>query len=163
MNERFASFLHHALRYRLDEGRGLVVAASRERVGYGLVSVTVDLQPRRGSAVQLNSVEDRAGQPAAQHVGKQGVVAEPSALLIQGGDEHVIVLEPLEALPWPSARPVSASHNGPQSRASSDVARRKSFTAAGRLTEDLVDEVVEDVAVRAVEPRDEDGRGPCSP
>ena len=110
-------------------------------------------RPRRGAR--------RAGAP--QHVGEQVVVAVPAAAGRRAGRGTGSAARATRASPCRPVRPVTASHSGPVSRSRMEVSSRKSRTSSGWRSQDLLDEVVDDVPVVAGEPGDEPATGRRGP
>lgn len=69
-------------------------------------------------------------QAGAEQVREQVVIAPTAAHLVQRHEEQVGPLDRLQH-PLPSARPVTASHNAPDSRSSTEVSNRNPRTDSG--------------------------------
>ena len=98
----------------------------------------------------------RAGAPAARR--RTGGGSGTSAAGRPGAPRTGCAVRGTPASACPPVVAVTASQSGPLSRSRIEVLSRKSRTSAGCLAEDLVDEVVDDVAVVAGEPGDEPRR-----
>jgi hypothetical protein len=138
-------------------GRPIGVAGGQGMVD-GVVAQPVLLTPAGCSPVQLGHPL-RVGLPEAglQQVGEQVVVAPPAALLVQGDQEQVGPLNPLQQL----LAVVAATHCVTQ-RARQPLQHRglqqELNNVVGLAGQDLLGQVVEDEAVAAAEGGDEAGR-----
>ena len=61
------------------------------------------------------------------------------------------------SITWPPVRPVTASHSSPDSRSRIEVSSKNPRTSLGLELQHLLGQIVEDVAVAAVERRHEAG------
>ena len=95
-------------------------------------------------------------QARPQDVGEQVVVAIPLTPVVER-DEEQVPRSSASSVALPPPWPVTASHSGPLSRARIEVCSRKLRTSLGLPLQDLLDEVVDDVAVVAGEAGDEAG------
>ena len=77
-------------------------------------------------------------QAGAQQVGEQVVVAPPPALLVQRDQEQVGRARPTPAAAGRPARPITASHSGPDSRSRTDVSSRNARSSGGLPLEHLL-------------------------
>ena len=119
--------------------------------------VAVLLVPRAGPAVQLGRLAgELVEEPGLQHVGEEVVVAVPPSLVVERHQEEVVAVERLQHRPavGPARDGVGqrsgqpGQHGGPEEEVADLL---------GLPVHDLLDEVVDDVAVVPGEPVDEPG------
>jgi hypothetical protein len=83
----------------LDQAGRTLVVRGGERVPDRLGKVSVVLVPAGGQKVQLvRKFGAFAPEAAAQEVGEEVMVTVPSPLVVQGDDEEVVPLQPLQHL-----------------------------------------------------------------
>jgi hypothetical protein len=144
---------------RGDEGDGPCGVAGGERVADRPAQRSGPLLPQAGTLVQAgDDPRVRPRELVEQHLPEQPVVAVPKALAVQRHDEQVVALQPLDDL----GRVARACHRAAQGRGElgEDRGACKEAPDGCRLRrEDLLTEVVGDVAVPAPEGADEAGRG----
>ena len=139
-------------RLQLDQvGRPLDVARG-ERVPDRLRGLAVRLPPGARTAMELGHVVGMlVEQPGPEQVGEQVVIAVPAAPVVERDEEQVGPLERLE-----HRRPAGPAGDRVAQRAGEPVEDRRSGAGSpaigvGLPLEDLVGEVVDDVAVVARE------------
>ncbi len=150
-------------RLRLDQVRGALHVPRGERVPDRLRRLAVCLPPGAGAAVQLGHVVGMLVEQAGpEQVGEQVVVAVPAPPVVERDEEQVGALERLE-----HRRPARAAGDRVAQRAGEPVEdggpEEEVPDGVGLALEDLVGEVVDDVAVVARERRDERGDILASP
>ena len=114
------------------------------------------LVPVARPAVQLGDdarAARRAGAPAARR--RRGGGSGTTGGWSSSGTRNRLPRSSASSIALPPPCPVTASHSGPVSRSRMEVCSRKSRTSVGLALQDLLDEVVDDVAVVAGEAGDE--------
>ena len=133
----------------------MLVVAARDRVPHGIAQQPVLGQPSgRGGVQRTNPVGIPAGQPGAQCVREEMVVAVPPALVVERDDEHVPALEHLQHL-----LTVGATGQGIAESARHLIEHRgieQELADLVRLAaQDLLNEIVQDEPVASREGLDE--------
>ena len=128
----------------------------------GLAAIAVLLEPVAGTAVEgRHLARPFRRQVGLQHASEEVVVAVPAALVVERDEEQVAPVERLDRrdAPLPCRDGIRERAGEPRQ----DRCLQQEVAGLGGLpTEDLFDEVVDDVAVVACERRDELGRvGPA--
>ena len=116
------------------------------------------LVPVARPAVQLGDVARAArpaGAPAARR--RTGGGSGTSGAGRRAATRNRLPRSSASSIACPPSWPVTASHSGPVSRSRIEVCSRKSRTVSGLALQDLLDQVVDDVAVVAGEAGDEPG------
>ena len=105
--------------------------------------------PLAGAAVKVGHVAAHLEDVGLQHLGEQLVVAVPVASVVQRDEKQVRAIQASRIDP-PSS-PVTASHSGPLSRSRMAVPQQEPADRLRLAVQDLLDQVVHDVAVVARE------------
>ena len=135
-----------------DEQARALEVAREERMADRLVVVPVRLVPGRRSGVQLGDLAGvERSQPGAQDLGKERVVPIPASLVVERDDQEVGALELLEAR-------LAFGYSGDgiaqrTAQAVKDRGAQQEFLGLARQSgENLLDDIVQDVAVARPEP-----------
>ena len=139
----------------LDEIGGPSEVLGDHRVADGFGTVALGLEPDTGASVQVgDAIGLLAGEPSAQHVTEEVVVAVPAAPVIQGDDEQVGSLQGLEDRPGvapPGHRCAQVGRKSGQDR----CLQQEGPDLEGLAIQHLVSEVVDDEPIVTGELRDE--------
>ena len=143
---------------QLDEVGGPVEVAGRQRVLDGGARSPFCSCQSLARAVQLG----RPGRAARRGAGPAARRRRGGGSGTTGGGRRAgpgtgCRRSSASSMARPPSCPVTASHSGPVSRSRTEVCSRKSRTSSGWRCSDLLDEVVDDVAVVAREAVDEAG------
>ena len=140
---------------RRDERSCPIDLAGGERVTHGSVRVSLLREPFVGTPVELRHERGLAlGELGAQEVGEELVVPVPLAPVVEGDQEEIGALELGEPLGRPAlAGDRIAERSG--ERVENRGLQKEVAPACVERAEDDLREVVDDVAVRAVESRHE--------
>ena len=149
--------LAHGRHSQLDQVRRAREIRGGQRMADRIGRRTMLLIPRARAPMQRRDLIGLLRQQMrSEHVGKEVMIAIPVALIIQRHDKEVAALQGIQQR-LPSCWPVTASHSGPLKRSRMAVWSKKLRTRFGLTLQDLVDQIVHDVAVVAGESPDEPG------
>lgn len=148
--QRFLPVLAHIGDRALDQLGGPLVVLRFERMMDRLGPLAVGFVPFTSPAMECGErLGLRVGEVGAQDIGEQVVVAKPLSVGVERNQEEVLALETVEHVPA-AARLVRDGVAEGRTHAAQDRCRQEEVAKiVGETREDLINEVVEDVASAA--------------